>query len=185
MEATMVAVAQRVIHIRRKHWVSLALVVIAASAANSEWYGSLPNASTAARFSPTVALPLSRSEVPAGFRVRNWMPVPRDSLSGALEGYTTTLIGVGTGNRITYLRFATAAEGRAYLADVGGKLTSGGEPGREATCIQEKSQCLAAFGPVVVSGSSHSQCHGAMDGAALARARTLLRAGAAHLRQSV
>lgn len=183
MDAIAVALRQRPIRLRWRFWVALGMVVLAASAANPEWHGSFRSVSTAQRLSAAIALPLSPSEVPAGFRVRSSLPVPGSALSGAVEGYTTTLLGPGAGNRITYLHFGTAAEAKAYVAKVGGK-PGAGEFGVGPTCIQAKGQCLAAVGPVVVSGSSHSQCYGSVDDAALERARTLLRAGSSHLRRA-
>jgi len=175
---------QPVVHPRTKSWVVVGLLLLAASVASPPWHETfLRGVSTAERLSSNVALPLSSSEVPAGFLVQSWMPVPRTSLAGSVEGYATTLLGPGAGNQITFLRFGTADEAAAYVAEVRGKPV-GDELGGGPVCIQGRGKCLAAFGPVVVTGSSHSQCYGIVDDAALARARELLRAGATHLRHS-
>jgi hypothetical protein len=101
---------QPVVHLRTKVWVVVALLLSAASVASHPWNGSFRSVSPAERLSSSIALPLSPSEVPPGYLVQSWMPVPRASLLGAVEGYATTLLGPGAGNRITLLRFRTAAE---------------------------------------------------------------------------
>lgn len=183
MDATAVIGRQRVVLPSWKLWVVLAVVLAAASVASREWHGSSGGVSTRQRLSSAIALPFAPSEVPDGFSVRMSMPVPGSSLSGAVEGYAITLLGPGAGNRITYLRFGTAGEAEAYLAGVGGEA-AGGKLGGRSICVRAEGQCLAAFGPVVVRGSSHSQCYGSVDAVALERARTLLRAGAFHLRSA-
>jgi hypothetical protein len=183
LDATAVISRQGVVHLRWKLWLVLAFVLAAASVAGREWHESSGGVSTTERLSSAIALPFSPSEVPEGFDVRMRMPVPGSSLSGAVEGYAITLLGPGAQNRITYLRFGTAAEAKAHVAGVRGE-PAGGELGGRAICIKAKGQCLAAFGPVVVTGSSHLQCYGSVDAAALERARTLLRAGAVHLRNA-
>ena len=183
MDATAVIGRQGVVHPRWKLWLVLAVVLPAASVASRQWYASSGGVSTTQRLSSAIALPFSASEVPEGFSVRMRIPVTRSSLSGAVEGYAITLLGPGAGNRITYLRFDNAAEAKAYVAGVGGE-PAGGELGGRAICMKAKGQCLAAFGPVVVRGSSHSQCYGSVDSVAMERARTLLHAGAVHLRNA-
>lgn len=182
MDATAVIGRQRVLLTSWKLWLVLA-AVLPASVASRQWQGLSGGVATTERLSSAVALPFSRSEVPEGFTVRMRMPVLGGSLSGAVEGYTTILLGPGAGNRITYLRFGTAAEAKAYVAGVGGE-PAGGKLGGRPICLRAEGQCLAALGPVVVRGSSHSQCYGSVDAEALERARTLLRAGAFHLRNA-
>lgn len=182
MDATAVIGRQQV-HLRWKLWLVLAVVLPAALVGSRQWHESSGGVSTTERLSSAIARPFSPSEVPEGFSVRVRTPVTPNSLSGAVEGYAITLLGPGAGNRITYLRFGTAAEAKAHVAGVGREPVAG-ELGGRAICIKAKGQCLAAFGPVVVTGSSHSQCYGSVDAAALERARTLLRAGAVHLRHA-
>lgn len=183
MDATAVIGRQRVVHLPWKLWLVLAVVLPAALVASREWRGSSGSVSTTERLSSSIALPFSPYEVPEGFSVRMRMPVGRSSLSGAVEGHAITLLGPGAGNRITYLRFGSAAEAKAHVAGVGGE-PAGGELGGRAICMKAKGQCFAAIGPVVVRGSSHSQCYGSVDSVAMERARTLLRAGAVHLRHA-
>lgn len=156
--------------------VAVLLYAMTSATVDERWTGFSEDAAGSVPVSVSTIAPFSPAEVPQGFSFRSLHAF--DTADGAAA--RALFVGPGTGNHVTYTRFADRAAAASFVRD-----RIGGPPGHDASgrCNAVSSQCFAAVGPFVVSAGSQPQCHYLSDMGSVERARILLEAGVKHLRQ--
>jgi hypothetical protein len=126
--------------------------------------------------SVSAIVPFAPAEVPAGFAFRS---IQVFDVAGGVAA-RAVFVGPGTGNHVTYTKFADRSAAVEFIRARTGEPPNG--HGGLSLCDAASSKCFAAVGPFVVSAGSQPECHSFSDPASLDRARILLEAGVQHLR---